>query len=314
MDQRRQRLYRTPAIVLKRQDFGEADRILTLFTPAQGKLRVIAKGVRKITSRKSGHVELFTYSNLLIAKGRNLDIVTQAETIKPFRALREDLSRITYACYVAELVDQFTEDRDENRPLFDLLLAALQALCETDDLQRTARHFELRLLDAVGYRPQLFRCVQCGREIEPVDNFFGLEVGGVLCPKCIVSIPDRLRPEPVEGLRPEVPPEPVEGPVGGLRPEVPPEPVEGPVEGPAIRERRAGYAERAAIVRPLSLNALKILRFMQREPPAVVKRLKIRRETHAEMERLMHHYLMYLLEHDLKSVEFLGTLSAISDQ
>ncbi len=114
MEQRRQRLYRTPAIILKRQDFGEADRILTLFTPERGKLRVIAKGARKITSRKGGHIELFTYSNLLIAKGRNFDIVTQAETIQSFRKLREDLSRITYAYYIAELVDLFTQENEAN--------------------------------------------------------------------------------------------------------------------------------------------------------------------------------------------------------
>lgn len=278
MDERRQRLYRTSAIVLKRQDFGEADRILTLFTPELGKLRVIAKGVRKITSRKSGHVELFTYSNLLIAKGRNLDVVTQAETIKPFRALREDLSRITYACYVAELVDQFTEDRDDNRPLFDLLLTTLENLSETDDLQRTARFFELRLLDAVGYRPQLFRCVQCSKEIEQVDTFFGLEAGGILCPDCIVSIPNGPRPEFVEG--------------------------------PTVRERPAEYPDAPTMVRPLSLNALKVLRFMQREPFTVVEKLPIGRKTHTELERLMHHYLTHLLERDLKSVEFLGTLTA----
>ncbi|MFQ5858562.1 MAG: DNA repair protein RecO [Anaerolineae bacterium] len=282
MDQRRQRLYRTPAIVLKRQDFGEADRILTLFTPDVGKLRVIAKGVRKITSRKSGHVELFTYSHLLIAKGRNLDIVTQAETLQSFRAVREDLSRIMYAYYIAELVDQFTEDRDENRRLFDLLLATLQALGETDDVRRTTRFFELRFLEAVGYRPQLFRCVQCNREIEPVDNFFGLEAGGVLCPDCIVGVPERPRPELAEG--------------------------------PAIREGYAGYGESPSPVRPLSLNALKVLRFMQREPYPAVEKLNIRRETHGEMERLMHRYLTHLLERDLKSVEFLGTLAVTSKQ
>ncbi|RME47721.1 MAG: DNA repair protein RecO [Chloroflexi bacterium] len=291
MDQRRQRLYRTPAIVLKRQDFGEADRILTLFTPELGKLRVIAKGVRKITSRKSGHVELFTYSNLLIAKGRNLDIVTQAETIRPFRPLREDLSRITYAYYIAELVDQFTEERDENRPLFDLLLATLQALGETNDLRRTARYFELRLLDAVGYRPQLFRCVQCNSEIEPVDNFFGIEAGGVLCPSCIVGRPDGGSPAE---------------PFGGAQ--------DGFPAGPALRERHAEYEGRASHVQPLSLNALKVLRFMQREPPAVVNKLKVRRETHREMERLMHRYLTHLLERDLKSVEFLGMLAASGNQ
>lgn len=271
MESRRQRLYRTPALVLKRQDFGEADRILTLFTPDQGKVRVIAKGVRKITSRKSGHVELFTYSTLLIAKGRNLDIVTQAETIKPFRLLRENLSRITYAYYIAEVVDQFTEDRDENRPLFDLLLATLQALEETDDIRRTVRYFELRLLDLVGYRPQLFRCVQCNKEIEPVENYFGMGAGGVVCPDCVVST----------------------------------------TEGAFIRDRQATYGSVPALVRPISVNALKVLRFMQRESYPTVAQVNIHRGTHNEMERLLHHYLTYLLERELKSVEFLETLSAV---
>lgn len=264
MDPRRHRLYRTSAIVLKRQDFGEADRLLTVFTPDFGKFRVIAKGVRKITSRKSGHVELFTYSNLLIAKGRNLDIVTQAETIQSFRAIREDLQHITYAYYIAELIDRFTEERDANRPLFDLFLVTLQALGETDDLRRTTRLFELRLLDLVGYRPQLFRCVQCNTEIEPVNNFFSLELGGVLCPDCVVDTGN----------------------------------------GPVIRERRAAYEDGRAIVRSISLNALKVLRFMQRESHPTVERLNIRLKTHNEMERLMHHYLVYLLERNLKSVEF----------
>lgn len=272
MDERRQRLYRTPAIILKRYDFGEADRILTLFTPELGKVRVIAKGVRKITSRKSGHVELFTYSNLLIAKGRNLDIVTQAETIKPFRTLREDLSRITHAYYVVEVVDQFTEERNENQPLFELLLGTLQALEETSDIRRTIRYFELRLLDVVGYRPQLFRCVQCGKKIEPVDNFFSLPAGGVVCPNCIVTTP--------EGAA-------------------------------AIREEQAIYGDGLSVVRPLSLSALKVLRFMQREPYPVVEKLNVRRETHREIERLLHHYLTYLLERDLKSVEFLETLAGM---
>ena len=77
-----ERLYRTEAIVLRRADLGEADRLLTIFTPERGKLRVVAKGARKVGSRKGGHVELFTRSNLLIAKARELDIVSQAETVE----------------------------------------------------------------------------------------------------------------------------------------------------------------------------------------------------------------------------------------
>lgn len=294
MEQRRQRLYRTPAIVLNRQDFGEADRILTLFTPELGKLRVIAKGVRKITSRKGGHVELFTYSNLLIAKGRNLDIVTQAETIMPFRALREDLLRISYAYYIAELVNQFTKEGDANRSLFDQLLATLQTLSATNDLQRAARQFELRLLDAVGYRPQLSHCVQCYNEIEPVDNFFGVEAGGVLCPTCVAGTPAGSDPRLFDAAQ--------DSSVEGFGREL--------VAEPAIRERSTTYGGSAAAIRPLSLSALKVLRFIQREPPAVVETLNIRPQTHSEMARLMHHYLTHLLERELKSVAFLEMLTA----
>jgi len=119
--ERRQRLYRLGALVLKRRDLGEADRLLTIFTSDRGKLTILAKGVRKPASRKAGHIEPFTYVDLLVAKGRNLDVLTQAETIDPHRQLREDLWRSTWAYYVAELADVFTQDADPNQPLFDLL-------------------------------------------------------------------------------------------------------------------------------------------------------------------------------------------------
>ncbi|MBI3915321.1 MAG: DNA repair protein RecO, partial [Chloroflexi bacterium] len=107
----RDRLYRVQAIILKRTDMGEADRLLTLYTRDHGKLRAMAKGARKPASRKSGHVELFMHSELLLARGRNLDIVTQAETRHAFLPLQSDLHRLGYAYYFAELLDQFTEDQ-----------------------------------------------------------------------------------------------------------------------------------------------------------------------------------------------------------
>ncbi len=181
----RERLYRTEAVVLRRSDLGEADRLLTLYTPEWGKLRVIAKGVRKPTSRKSGHLELFTHSRLLIARGRNLDIVTQAETIHSFRPLREDLIRTGWAYYVAELLDRFAEEGVENRPLFNLFLATLGWLCEDVDLALTARFYELRLLALAGYRPQLFHCLACQREVKPeTTSFFSPAQGGLLCSRC----------------------------------------------------------------------------------------------------------------------------------
>src|SRR5262245_46708243 len=115
-------LYRTEAVVLRRQDLGEADRILTLFARAFGKTRVVAKGVRKPASRKAGHVELFMRVDLLLAQGRTLDVVSQAQMLDAFLPVREDLLRTTYASHFVELLDAFTEERDQHDDLYDLLV------------------------------------------------------------------------------------------------------------------------------------------------------------------------------------------------
>ena len=180
----RDRLYRTEAIILRRQDFGEADRLLTLYTPGFGKARVLAKGVRKPTSRKAGHVELLTHNRLLVAKGRNLDIVTQAETINAFLPIRDGLRRTSCAYYMAELVDRFTAEGEENRRLFDLLLRALSWLGDAQDTSLVLRYFELHLLDYVGYRPQLCQCVRCGQPVGTDAGLFSPTDGGVLCLRC----------------------------------------------------------------------------------------------------------------------------------
>jgi len=193
----RERLYRTEAIILRRADMGEADRLLTVFTPGQGKLRVVAKGARKPTSRKSGHVELFTRVQLLIAKGRQLDIVSQAETLQTYRPLREDLLRSAHAHYCVELLDRFTADEQEHGDLYDLLAMTLARLCEASDLALAARHYEFHLLTLAGYQPRLFGCVSCNRKLEPVESetppyAFDVELGGVLCPDCVNAHPKAM--------------------------------------------------------------------------------------------------------------------------
>ncbi len=180
----RNRLFTTDAIVVKRTDIGQADRMLTLYTPHLGKIRAVAKGARKITSKLGGHVELFTLSRLMIARGRNLDYVTQAQTLRSFIEIRDNLDLLGYACYLAELVDQFAEDHIENQALYALLLDTLQNLAQARDPDLLLRHFELRLLSFTGYRPELYRCLVCKRELEPVTNTFSAAAGGVLCPRC----------------------------------------------------------------------------------------------------------------------------------
>ncbi len=180
----RPRVYRTKGVVLKRIDLGEADKILILYTSSAGKLRAVAKGVRRPGSRLGGHVDDLAYADMLLARGRDLDVVTQSQTLETFRRMREELKRTSLAYYVSELVDSFTEERIENRPLFDLLVATLGLLAEQDDLSTVVRFFELHLLELVGYRPELSRCLSCRGEIRPETNYFDALRGGVLCPAC----------------------------------------------------------------------------------------------------------------------------------
>lgn len=180
----RQRVYRTEAIVLRRMNLGEADRLLTLFSPDCGKLRVVAKGVRRPGSRKAGHLEPFTQAELMLARGRELDIVTQAESLNLYSGIQQDLERLGQAAYMVELLDRFTVEEGESRALYQLLAEALGLLASGAPSEALVRYFELRMLDLVGYRPELFRCLGCGDEIRPQDQFFSASLGGVLCPTC----------------------------------------------------------------------------------------------------------------------------------
>lgn len=183
----RDRLYTTEAVILRRSDVGEADRLLTIYTPQHGKIAIAARGVRKTTSKLAGHLELFLHTRLQLAKGRTFDVVTESRVVQPFRRLREDLDRISWAYYVAELIDKTTEAGSENAPLFDLLcdtLAAIDAIDEPLRRDVVIRFYELHLLTLSGYRPHLFHCVQCETELGQDTDRFSPLIGGALCPRC----------------------------------------------------------------------------------------------------------------------------------
>lgn len=180
----RPRVYRAEAIVLRGSDYGEADRILTLLTHQHGKLRAIAKGVRRPVSRQAGHLELFNHVDLLLAVGRELDVVTQSQVRHPFRGLREHLERTSHAYYLAELVDRLVEERTPAPDVFELTLAGLATLERGGDLRLTLTQFQLAVLAAAGFGPELFQCVACHQELRPEVNAFSVASGGVLCPGC----------------------------------------------------------------------------------------------------------------------------------
>ena len=182
---------RVEAVVLRHSDYGEADRILTLYARQLGKTRAIVKGARKLTSRKAGHLEPFTHVKLQLAAGRDLFIVSQADTVDAYLPLREDLILTGHASYVIELLDRFTyEEHLENPTLFRLLTETLARLASKSDPWLAIRYYEMRLLDELGFRPRLFECANCGREILAEDQFFSFNAGGVICPACGKGLPN----------------------------------------------------------------------------------------------------------------------------
>ena len=245
------RNYQTEAVIIKKTKLGEADRILTLYTPHLGKIQAVAKGVRRPKSKLSGHLELLTHSMVSLARGRNLDTITGSQTINSFLPLKTNLELSACALYITELVNQFTPDNDENYPLFQLLVETMEQLCQTNNTGLVLRYFELHLLDMAGYRPQLQRCVSCHNPLEPIINSFCASAGGVLCPACSIN---------------------------------------------------------QSFSRTLSVNALKVMRFLQSNDFNTASKLKINAELARELEIVMRGYLKYLLERDVKSTAWLDSL------
>jgi len=175
--------FKTRGIVIKRTNFGEADRLLTIYTEKYGKIRAIAKGARKPTSRLGGNLEPFCLASFVIAEGRNLDIVTEAEIIECFFALRNDLKSTNISYYLAEVIDKLTEEHQNQPAVFELLEQVLKKINSLpDDL--LVPYFEINFLSVVGYRPELYKCINCSKKISSGGNTFDLEGGGIVCKNC----------------------------------------------------------------------------------------------------------------------------------
>lgn len=245
------RLYKTEAVILRQRRLGEADRILVVYTPSYGKMDVKARGVRKTTSRMSGHLQPLTRCVLQLAQGHVSDVVAGCETLDSFQPLREDLDRLSRAFYVVELIDRFVPERAHSFPTYRLLLETLHRLTDAEDTDQVLRFFEMRLIDQCGFRPELETCCGCGSRLEPDENYFAPLSGGVVCRNCAA------------------------GPSGA---------------------------------RPLSLNALKLLRLLQRGPYNDVMRVRVDRSLAEEIERHLRSYIVSVLERDVNAASFIERL------
>ena len=233
---------------------GEADRILTLYTLDTGKVRVVAKGVRRTKSRLGGHLELLNRVSVSLGRGRDLDVVSEAQTLQTYPRLRTDLERLSKAIYVAELVDAFSAERSSSYSVYESLAETLGRLEETANPDLLLRHFEVRLLDLSGYRPELHACVDCRSELEPVDHSFSCAAGGVRCRRCRGASADALI--------------------------------------------------------AVSVNAMKVLRLLQREPDwPRISGLAVSARVLGGVERMLRTYIRFIVERDLKSAEFMNLVA-----
>lgn len=177
------KLYRTDALVLRTVKVREADLLVVLFSREYGKMRVMAHGARKTTSRKRGFVQPFCHTRFLLHKGREIDSVSQCEGIESFSGLQENLRVLSYASYLADLVENTTAEQEANESIFLLLLQAFRQL-PGGDAEVLARAFEARLASFLGYRPVLQQCAACRGVPEGVRVGFSAAAGGVLCAAC----------------------------------------------------------------------------------------------------------------------------------
>lgn len=182
------KLYKVRAVVLNSREMRDAHRILTLFSKEQGKIRVVAHGVVKPTSRKRGAVQPFSVTDFLLRQGRDMDSISECEGLEFFPGVWGDLDKLLYAGHFAELVDALTVDGNPQESIFFLIIKTLRELDKTADPELIARWFELRLIDLLGYLPDLTGCVNCGGEVIGPTIGFSSQAGGLVCCSCAIGV------------------------------------------------------------------------------------------------------------------------------
>lgn len=177
-------LWKLEGIVVRTIDYGEGNKIVTVYSREAGKLGVMARGAKKLNSRHGAITQLFTYGQYILFKTgtSTMGTLSSGEILESFQHVREDLEKAAHAAYIAEMVDRLTEDAEPNSWLFDQLLAAFRALEEGKDAAIVSHIMEMQLLSLAGYSPRLAQCANCGNQ--QGDMWLSAGEGGVLCSQC----------------------------------------------------------------------------------------------------------------------------------
>ncbi|MBM7691798.1 DNA repair protein RecO (recombination protein O) [Peribacillus deserti] len=187
-------LQKCEGIVIRRSNYGENNKIITLYTREWGKIAVMARGASKPSSRFSSVTQLFNYGSYLVQSSKGMGGLQQGETFSSMRSIREDIISTAYASYIVELLDKSVEDRKPNPYLFELLYQSLNYINEGYDSEIIKFIFEMKMLDVLGLHPSLNQCASCG---SAEGNFsFSIREGGFICHRCIEKDPYHLKISP----------------------------------------------------------------------------------------------------------------------
>ena len=244
--------FRSQGIVLESKPLGEADLMVTLLTSDEGKLRAVARGARKTTSKLVGHLEPLNRVDMSVARGKEFQYVSQAQVLENFLPLKTGLGGVTRGLYMAELASWYAVEEAPGSRIHDLLLDGLRFLPECKNPDIVLRCFEMQMLKVSGFMPELYCCVDCGEELSPQGHQFSPALGGTLCDRC----------------------------------------------------RPSGVA-----VRPMSLDALKVLRFLANTTMPEADRLRLENELAEEVSRLLSLLLSYWPDHEIRSRRFMDHVS-----
>ncbi|MDQ0231604.1 DNA repair protein RecO [Metabacillus malikii] len=183
-------LQKCEGIVIRSMDYGESNKIITIYTRELGKVGVMARGAKKPNSRLTSITQLFTYGTFMFQRSTGLGSLQQGETILSHRVIREDIFLTAYASYISELLDKSTENNEQNPFMFELLKLTLDYLDEDVDPDILINIFEMKMLPILGLSPQLDCCTLCGKKDGTFH--FSIREGGFICQNCFEKDPYRL--------------------------------------------------------------------------------------------------------------------------
>ena len=241
-------VYNARGIIIRHQNWREADKLLSIYSEEYGKIKVLAKGARKITSKLAGSLEPLILTKVMVARGKNNDTVVGSDVITNFKNTKNSLTKVWLAGWFCHLVNSSTKEHQKDARIFQLLLESLHYIeapeIRANKLPLVKLYFIWRYLVSLGYQPELYKCQACGQQIPPGPNYFSNKRGGVICMSCH------------HGLK----------------------------EG-----------------RPISENAMKVLRLIYTSSLQEAGRLKLAKELESELSSLTEDFLNYMLEDKIVS-------------